>query len=110
MGEEFQNHRGNGRQTGFAVIAVPQAAALPPDTELGGDILLQTGQYHVRQVAGSITGDTGVQFTAIIIGGIDTSVPIKSSSLENLHRCALPRSFQKERPILSPLDCTQNFR
>lgn len=72
VGEEFQNHRGNGRQTGLAVIAVPQAAALPPDTELGGDILLQTGQYHVRQVAGSITGDTGVQFTAIIIGGIDT--------------------------------------
>ena len=72
VGEEFQNHRGNGRQTGFAVIAVPQAAALPPDTELGGDILLQTGQYHVRQVAGSITGDTGVQFTIIIIGGIDT--------------------------------------
>ena len=72
VGEEFQNHRGNGRQREDAVIAVPQAAAWPPDTDLGGDILLQTGLYHVRLVAGSLTGDTGVQFTIIIIGGIDT--------------------------------------
>ena len=72
MGEEFQNHRGNGRQTSFAVIAVPQAATLPPDTELGGNIPLQASQDHICQITGSITGDAGIQFTVIIIGGINT--------------------------------------
>ena len=71
MGEQFQNHRGNSRQARLAVISVPQAAALPPDAEPGGDIPLQARQNHVCQIAGGITGDAGVQLTVIVIGGID---------------------------------------
>ena len=51
VGEGFDDDGRDGGQAGFAVVPVPQAPACPRDTETGADVLTQSGQYHVCQVA-----------------------------------------------------------
>ena len=71
MREGFQDHRRDGRQAGFAVVAVPHAAAGPFDSHPGRNVALKTGQHQVVQVARSITGNAAVQFSVVESGGID---------------------------------------
>ena len=72
MGEQFQNHGRNGRQTGFAIIAIPHATSCPFNTETIGDVLLKSGHYHIRQVSGCIAGYACIQFSVIKVSGVDT--------------------------------------
>ena len=71
MGEQFQNHGRNGWQTGFAIIAVPHASSCPFDTETVGQVFLQAGHYHIRQVSGCVTGYACIQFAIVEVGGIN---------------------------------------
>ena len=88
MGEEFQNHRGNGRQTSFAVIAVPQAATLPPDTELGGDCLLYTSFIPASSLVRTAKipmMESKIPTAAISIGAMTALNCITVSSLSLIH-------------------------
>ena len=72
MGEQFQNHGRNGRQTGFAIIAVPHASSCPINAETVGDVLLKAGHYHVGQVSGCIAGYACIRLSVIEIGSVNT--------------------------------------
>ena len=72
MREDFENHARYGRQAGLAIIAVPHAPARPYRTISLGDVVLQSGQDHIGQVARSMAGYATVQLPVVEVGGIDS--------------------------------------
>ena len=99
VGEDFENHARNGRQSGFAIVAVPHGTTVPLASVSGGNVLLEFGHDHIGQITGSVSGNSTVQFTVVEVGGIDSQcaypfVCLREAGIAMESQCHFERNTQ----------------